>query len=731
MSWITVVWSISSAVCLTIAGIYLLVWWRRHEVWMYLLFAAAAFAAAVIGGFELASMRAATAQDYGILLRWAQLPVWMLVVSLVWFVRLYFRAGRIWLAWTICGLRTLVLALNFLLTPNLNYLSITTLRHISWWGGETVAVPVGVTNPWTMLSELSFLLLLIFLVDVTITAWRRGERQPAVVVGGSTIFFVTVTLGQSAMVIWGVLRSPFFVSFPFLGVIMVMAYELSYEVLRSVRLASDLEASWSELHESEQRLDLAASGGGLGLWTWNVARNQIWINDQGKSLFGFQPSERIDIEQFRSRVHPDDRESLRVAIEKALSTGTEYEIEYRVTLPDGQIRWLSARGRVEFTADGKPEWIRGVSIDITERKRAEEKFRVAVEASPIGIVLVNHKGRIVLINTQTERLFGYRREEIVDQPMEMLVPERFRAAHPGYRATFLAAPEARAMGAGRELFARRKDGTEFPVEIGLSPMTTAEGTLVLGAIMDITARKQAELEAQRHRAEITHLSRVALMGEMSASFAHELNQPLAAIVSNAAAGQRFIDSGHAVLSELRELLADIAADGRRASDVVQGIRSMVKKGEKVMQRINLNDIVMNVAHIAQPDALLRSCQVKISLEPNLPAIEGDPVQLRQVVLNLMINAFDAMQDTPAHHRIVEVTTVRNDNGSIRVSVRDHGAGVGEEARKHLFDPFFTTKQHGLGMGLAIVRSIVESHGGTIGAENLESGGACFHFTVSV
>jgi two-component system sensor kinase FixL len=731
MSWITIVWSISSAVCLTIAGIYLLVWWRRHEVWMYLLFASTAFAAAVIGGFELASMRAATGEDYGMLLRWAQLPVWMLVVSLVWFVRLYLRAGRLWLAWTICGLRTLVLALNFLITPNLNYRSITALRHISWWGGETVAVPIGVTNPWTMLSELSFLLLLIFLLDVTITAWRRGERQRAVVVGGSTILFVTVMLGQSALVIWGVLRSPFFISFPFLGVAIVMAYELSYEVLRSVRLASDLEASWSELHESQQRLDLAASGGGLGLWTWNVVRDQIWINDKGKSLFGFEPSEQLDIEQFRSRVHPEDREPLRAAIDKALSTGAEYEVECRVVLPDGQMRWLSVRGRVELNADGRPAWVRGVSIDITERKRAEEKFRVAVEASPIGIVLVNNKGRIVLINTQTERLFGYPRKEIVDQPLEMLVPERFRAAHPGHRAEFLAAPEARAMGAGRELFARRKDGTEFPVEIGLSPMATAEGTLVLGAIVDITARKQAELEAQRHRAEITHLGRVALMGEMSASFAHELNQPLAAIVSNAAAGQRFIDSGHAVLSELRELLADIAADGRRASDVVRGIRGMVKKGETVMQRINLNDIVMNVAQIAHPDALLRSCQVRISLEPNLPTIKGDPVQLRQVVLNLMINAFDAMYDTPVRHRIVEITTGRNGDGSIRVSVRDHGAGIPEETRPRLFEPFFTTKAEGLGMGLAIVRSIVESHGGTIGAENLESGGACFHFTVSV
>ena len=421
---------------------------------------------------------------------------------------------------------------------------------------------------------------------------------------------------------------------------------------------------------------------------------------------------------------------MRVVAENALSRGVEYDTEYRIAPPGGQTRWVHSRGRVELNADGEPLRVRGVSMDITERRRAEEKFRVAVEASPIGIVLVDGQGRIVLVNTYTEKLFGYAREEIIDQPVEILLPERFRGAHPGHRAEFLAAPTARAMGAGRELFARRKDGTEFPVEIGLSPMETGEGLLVLGAIVDISARKRAELEVERHRAELTHLSRVALMGEISASLAHEMNQPLTAMVSNATAGQRFIDSGHVVLSELRELLSDISADGRRASDVVRGIRRMVKKSETVRQRINLNDLVRDVVQIVHSDSLLRSCEVKTSLESDLPTIEADPVQLRQVLLNLVINGFDAMHDTPMGDRITEVTAARQGD-AIRVSVRDYGGGIAEETRQRLFEPFFTTKAEGLGMGLAIVRSIVESHGGKIGAENVEGGGARFHFTVPI
>src|SRR5262249_91225 len=190
------------------------------------------------------------------------------------------------------------------------------------------------------------------------------------------------------------------------------------------------------------------------------------------------------------------------AVKSAIETQGEYEGEYRVSLPDRTLRWIGERGRCEAGKSEKRTRLIGVSVDITERKQAEEKFRLAVEASPSGIVLVDREGKIVLVNTQTERMFGYSRKEMIGQSVEMIVPERFHAVHPGHRSKFLRAPKARAMGAGRELFARRKDGTEFPIEIGLNPIETADGTLVLAAVADITARKQAELETLRHREEL-------------------------------------------------------------------------------------------------------------------------------------------------------------------------------------------------------------------------------------
>jgi C4-dicarboxylate-specific signal transduction histidine kinase len=254
-----------------------------------------------------------------------------------------------------------------------------------------------------------------------------------------------------------------------------------------------------------------------------------------------------------------------------------------------------------------------------------------------------------------------------------------------------------------------------------------KGTRLIGVSIDITPRKLAEAEALQHREELGHLSRVAAMGELAASIAHELNQPLSGIISNASAGQRFIDRGDADLQELRDLLADIVADGRRAGDVIRGIQRMVKKGVPARQRVNLNDLIINVAHIVNPNAMLQSCQLETLLESNLPAIEADPIQLQQVLLNLVINAFDAMHDTPAPHRKVVIATERNGDSTIRTSVRDYGVGIPEEVRERLFEQFFTTKAKGLGMGLSIVRSIVEAHGGTIVAENAEGRGARFTF----
>src|SRR5438132_3938383 len=341
MSWITILWSMIAAACLTLAAFYCVVWLKQRENWVHLLFSSSAVAAAAIAGFELAMMHAQTVRQYEVLVRWIHVPTWVLIVSLVGFVRLYLRAGRRWLAWTICALRTLVLILNFIFTPNLNYRQITGLRQFPF-GGDIISVPVGVANPWGLLSQVSLVLLLVFFVDATITVWRRGDRERALVVGGSMIFGA-ILAWHIPLVIWGVIHVPFFLCFAYSGIVAAMAYELSYDLLRAAQLARQLQASEADLRETEERMELAASAAKLGMWMWDIARNEIWITDKGRALFGFAPSEKVDFDRFRTAVHPEDREFVLQAVENSLRAGAEYEAEYRVLLADGQVRWIAGR----------------------------------------------------------------------------------------------------------------------------------------------------------------------------------------------------------------------------------------------------------------------------------------------------------------------------------------------------------------------------------------------------
>ena len=375
MSWITVVWSMNAAACLTLAAFYCVVWLKQRENWVYLLFSSSAVAAAAIAAFELAMMHAETAELYETLVRWIHVPVWVLLVSFVGFVRLYLRAGRPWLAWSICGLRTLVLILNFVVTPNLNFREITSLRQFSW-AGEIVSVPIGVPNPWGVLSSVSLLLLLIFFGDATITVWRRGDRRRALMVGGSMIFGA-ILAWHVPLVIWGIIEIPFFLCFAYSGIVAAMGYELSNDMARRAQLARQLQASEADLREIQERMELAASAAELGMWMWDIARDEIWITDKGRALFGFDSSEKLDLDRFRSRIHPEDRESVLQTVENSLRTGAEYRSEYRAVLPNGQIRWIAGRGHVEFNSDGQPVRMRGASLESPSASRPNWRPRVS------------------------------------------------------------------------------------------------------------------------------------------------------------------------------------------------------------------------------------------------------------------------------------------------------------------------------------------------------------------
>src|SRR6266404_7883174 len=310
MSWITVLWSMNSAVCLTLAALYGLVWCKERDSWVHLLFSCSAVAAAAISAFELWMMNAQTVERYQALVRWIHVPVWVLMLSFVAFVRLYLHAGRAWLAWSIYGLRTLVLIFNFIFPRSINFRAITDIRHFSW-AGEMVSLPVGVPNPWGLISSFTLLLLLIFFVDATITVWRRGNWRRALLVGGSMIFGA-ILAWHVPLVIWGVIEVPFFLGFTYTAIVAAMAYErLSSDMARAAGLTRELEIS-------EKRFNLAADSANLGMREWDLEKYEIWVTPTRRAQLGFPVCGRITFEELVSRWHADDREKVRHAVNDAI-----------------------------------------------------------------------------------------------------------------------------------------------------------------------------------------------------------------------------------------------------------------------------------------------------------------------------------------------------------------------------------------------------------------------------
>src|SRR5213076_702645 len=551
------------------------------------------------------------------------------------------------------------------------------------------------------------------------TAFRFTQRETA-----TGIFIL------SAIAIWGTLHGfgPFAEKTENQSLLALQYWTAVVTITAMALSAGMAERGRAEeaLRESEARTNLAANAANLGLWLWNIPGDELWVTKQWRRLFGFAESEPVSFDRVLQVVHPDDRERTKQLVQQMFEgRGGEYENEYRITRPDGSTRWIAGYGGVELDERGKPAFARGVSRDITGRKLAEEKFQLVLDAAPNSMIMVDSAGVITFANASATTVFGYSLSELIGRHIETLIPERFRDRHVGDRKGFLSEPSSRAMGAGRDLFGRRKDGSEFPGEVGLNPIHTSQGFFVLASMIDITARKQAELEHQRQNMELARVGRVAVMGELAASLAHEVNNPIGAMVANASAGQRLIATGKVEIGELNDLLADIAADGRRAGEIVQSIRNMVRKGKERRSLIEINDTIQDLLRIIHAEAVERDVTVVTEIDSDGGRVMADRVQLLQVLLNLTMNGFEAMSVIRSDARRLTIRADRSENGEICISVRDSGPGFPAGLVEQLFEPFFSTKAEGTGMGLAIARSIIEAHGGTLAGENCEDGGACF------
>ncbi|SOE68366.1 two-component system, LuxR family, sensor kinase FixL [Burkholderia sp. OK233] len=381
--------------------------------------------------------------------------------------------------------------------------------------------------------------------------------------------------------------------------------------------------------------------------------------------------------------------------------------------------------RDAFESDGRSIGTQRPHAGPVEHESGERYFRETLAILPFSILMLGERGLIVMVNLQTAKLFGYECDELIGKPIELLVPNlRFDNNAPLWADPF-GRQQSRSTVPLHEQVACRKDGTEFPVEIGLNPFRFDDDSATLAFIIDRTDR----FELHRNRQELAHLTRVSTMGQLASSLAHELNQPLTAILSNVQAAQRFLAADPIDLAEMRDILNDIVQDDYRASEVIRRIRAVVKKGDLEVAPLHLAGVIRDVVLLVHSDAIVRATRVVLDLDDDLPPVCGDRVQLQQVILNLLLNAFDAMNDLPPADRVVSVTLKAEDNDMVRTAVRDRGHGLTSDRLDKIFKPFFTSKPQGLGLGLSISRSIIDMHRGRLWAENNIDRGATFYVTL--
>jgi PAS domain S-box-containing protein len=516
--------------------------------------------------------------------------------------------------------------------------------------------------------------------------------------------------------------------------------------------AQTLELQEEALRRSEGYLAEAQRLTGIGSWAWNVAtRQSVYWSQENYRLFGFDPEGAIPSDEaFYQRIHPEDRDRVRreVFLERP-DQGSHFDVDFRTVLPDGAIKYIRSTGHpVRNTSGDLVEYV-GTSIDVTERKRADEErerllaseraaFAEAVAAQQRFRDLVNSVEAIVweanvpsfqfsFISKEAERVLGYPVERWLSEPTFWK-----DHVHPEDREWALQYCQTATAEKRNHQFEHRMIAADGSV-VWLRDLVTVvvEGdrvTRVRGLMIDLTNRKQAEEALRQARADLAYVSRVTTMGELTASLAHEVNQPIAAAVTNANTCLRWLTRDHPDVEEARAAASRIVMDGTRAGEIISRTRLLFEKGAPQHDLVDVNEVIGEMIVLLRGETTRYSISVRTELAADLPQVMGDRVQLQQVMMNLIMNSIDAMKDADGTRELA-IKSQRTENDQVLVSVNDTGMGLPPQRADQVFSAFFTTKPHGTGMGLRISRSIIESHGGRLWAADNSPRGASFCFTL--
>jgi two-component system sensor kinase FixL len=396
--------------------------------------------------------------------------------------------------------------------------------------------------------------------------------------------------------------------------------------------------------------------------------------------------------------------------EELRATRTELETS-RGTLQSLNDELSAVRAQLQ----GKVQELQAALTRLGER---EARLRAIVDTAAEAIITIDERGTVLSFNRAAERMFGYAAAEVTGKNVRLLMPVPHRKEHDGYLARYRATGVPRIIGTGREVEGLRKDGTRFPLDLAVSEFTDATGRKFTGIARDLTERRQVEQRLREHEAQLAHVLRVKTAGELGASLAHQLTQPLGAIANDIDAGIARLAAGRT--PAVRRLLGHAAAEARRAAAILRRFRDLVRKGRLQLEPLDVRDVIREAAELVRPEMVRHRVAFQVDLTPAPLPVRADRIQIEQVVLNLVQNALEAVQARRRRRQVrvqaIRVRITRDARGLARVTVEDNGPGIPAEIADRLFEPFFTTKRGGLGMGLAIARTIVEAHQGRIWVE---------------
>ena len=499
----------------------------------------------------------------------------------------------------------------------------------------------------------------------------------------------------------------------------------------------DLQLTTEGPQHIEQRWITAFERSAIGIAMADFAGRFFAANSVFRNMLGYTESELYQL-TFLDVTYEEDRKANQELVGELVEGKRQhFEIEKRYCCKDGRLVWV--RNNVSLVPEMggvAPFWF-AVVEDITQRKEeesahryTEEKYRLVVETASDAVISLDETSTILLANPATTRVFGYTPEELIGKPLTMLMPEFLRKLHDTGFKRYVATGQRHINWQGTELTGLRKNGKEFPVEVSFGELIQDGHRVFTGFIRDISERKQAQRAIQNAQAELARVSRLTTMGELAASIAHEVNQPLTAVNNNSNACLRLLANQNLQPDVLRRALEEIVSDGTRASAIIARIRAFIKKTPAEKNRLDVNEVVREVLAMMGHGFEENRIVVQSELAEALPLLLGDRVQLQQVLLNLTMNGVEAMTAIIDRPRLLWVQSRIDESGDVLIAVRDSGTGLGLEADR-VFTPFFTTKANGMGMGLSISRSLIEAHGGRLWATPNFPHGTVFSFTLPV